>query len=65
MPMERAGHAATLCTPQLGLHGTLLLVLGGVLNHDCWICSVQDVQWKRVSVAWERKRERESALFFQ
>ena len=58
MPMERAGHAATLCTPQLGLHGTLLLMLGGRPNHDCWICSVQGVRWKRVSVALMEERER-------
>ena len=54
LPMERWGHAAICFTPQLDLQSTLLLILGGYPNKDCWLCDVQGVKWMRVSFVCEK-----------
>ena len=51
MPMERASHAVVCLTSELDIDSTLLLLLGGTPNVDCWICNMQDMLWQRVSVA--------------
>ena len=46
------GHAATYFRlSQLGVESNLLLIIGGVVYNESWICDLDSVQWKRVSVA--------------
>ena len=53
-PGERWAHAATyLKQSHLGLEGNLLLIVGGLPNDGSWICDLDSVQWKRVSVAYK------------
>ena len=49
-PGERLYHAATYFTlSQPG--GNLLLIMGGLVEAESWICDLDSVHWKRVSVA--------------
>ena len=51
-PGAKYGHAATyLKLSQLHVEGNKLLIVGGHTNDDSWICDLESVQWKRVSVA--------------
>ena len=52
-PRGRDSHAATYFKlSQLnGVEGNLLLIVGGWTNDDSWICDLDSVKWKRVSVA--------------
>ena len=51
-PGGRGYHAAThFKLSQIGLEGSQLLIVGGFPNDDSWMCDLESVQWKRVSVA--------------
>ena len=52
-PGARRDHAATYFNvSQLKcVEGNLLLIVGGFFDDDSWICDLDSVQWKRVSVA--------------
>ena len=51
-PKGRWSHAATFVTQsQLGIHCNLLLLVGGYIYDDSWICNLNDVKWMKVSVA--------------
>ena len=51
-PGGRRSHAATyIKLSQLGVEGNLLLIVGGIGDDDSWICDLDSVEWKRVSVA--------------
>ena len=43
--------AAYFQLSQLRVDGNLLLIVGGYLDDDSWICDLDRVQWKKVSVA--------------
>ena len=50
-PGARESHAAAYFkVTQLDVKGNLLLIVGGFRNADSWICDLDSVQWKRVSV---------------
>ena len=54
-PGRRSDHAATYFKlSQLGVDANLLLIVGGYPDDDSWICDLDSVQWKRVSVACSR-----------
>ena len=51
-PVGRRDHAATyLKVSHPGVEGNLLLIMGGFLDDDSWICDLDSVKWKRVSIA--------------
>ena len=51
-PGGRCAHAATyLKLSHLGEEGNLLFIVGEYGGDDSWICDLDSVQWKRVSVA--------------
>ena len=51
-PRERWGHTATyLKLSHLEEERNPLLIVGGYGHDDSWICDLDSVQWKRVSVA--------------
>ena len=51
VPLERSGHAAICLTSLLDLQNTLLVILGGYPNKDCWICNIHAQKWMRVGFA--------------
>ena len=54
LPMERSG-LATACLPsQLFFQSTLLLILGGYPNRDCWISDILAQKWMSVGLVCEK-----------